>query len=342
MLTLSATEAISPALGRTRRLLFQPFRWRTYLKLCAVAVITEGFSGNGNFRGSSGQVHHGGPNIPFSISPEIIAAIVAFTIVGIIVGIVLLYLTVRLRFALFNCLVHQSTAIAPGWRMYRDQAWRFFVISIVVAVGYLAVVAASLVPFIKGFVQVYRESQLSGHIDVPVALTLVLQLVPVILVLILLGMAINVVLRDFMLPHIALENATAGEALEAVWRRICDEKGMFMLYAFLRIFLPVVAMIGMMVVLAIPMIIVFGIPGLMIAGLHSLTVNASPGVVFAAIFVEVILGLIMVAIGALVAICFGGPLSIGVRNYALVFYGGRYQPLGNLLFPPIQVNQGPA
>jgi hypothetical protein len=342
MLALSATEAITPALSRTRRLLFQPFRWGTYLKLCAVAVITEGFSGNSNFSHHNGPSPHVGSEIPFHVSPEIIAFIVAAAIVCIIIGIVVLYLTVRLRFALFNCLIHQSTAIAPGWRMYREQAWRFFVMSIVVAIGYLAVVAASVVPFVKGFLQLYRESKLNGHIDVPVAFALVLQIVPVVLVLILLAMAINVVLRDFMLPHIALENASAGEALEAAWHRISDEIGTFILYAFLRIVLPVVAMIGMMIVLLIPMIIIFGVPGVMIAGLHSLTVHGSPAVVFVATFFEVLLGLLMLAIGVLAAICFGGPLSIAIRNYALVFYGGRYEPLGKVLFPPLEVNQGHA
>ena len=43
---LTAPEAISPALNRTASLLFRPFRWGTFLKLCAVAVLTEGASGN--------------------------------------------------------------------------------------------------------------------------------------------------------------------------------------------------------------------------------------------------------------------------------------------------------
>jgi len=36
----------------------------------------------------------------------------------------------------------------------------------------------------------------------------------------------------------------------------------------------------------------------------------------------------------LASICLGGPLSTGVREYALIFYGGRYQVLGDALYPP--------
>ena len=37
---------------------------------------------------------------------------------------------------------------------------------------------------------------------------------------------------------------------------------------------------------------------------------------------------------AILAIAVGGPLSTAIRQYALVFYGARYTPLGNLLYPP--------
>jgi hypothetical protein len=36
----------------------------------------------------------------------------------------------------------------------------------------------------------------------------------------------------------------------------------------------------------------------------------------------------------LASICLGGPLSTAAREYALLFYGGRYQALGDLLSPP--------
>jgi hypothetical protein len=341
---LSATAAISPALSRTRRLLFQPFEWRTFLKLSLVAVFTEGFSGNGNFshQGNGGfhpgtQPHSGqiDPRVlDFLRSPAFITMVIAFVCVAIVIGLVILYLAVRLRFSLFHCLIHQTTFIAPGWRAYRDQAWRFFLLSIVVGLAYLAIVIGVMIPFIKRFIVIFHDARINGHPDFPALISVGLQLVPVLLAFCLAGIAIDVIMRDFMLPHIALENLTSGEAFFAFWQRFTVEKGSFLLYAFLRIFLPFVAMIGLFVVLAIPMVLIFGIPGLMIAGLHAWALNAPPAVAIFATTLEVLLGMGIAAFGLLVAISFGGPLSIAVRNYALMFYAGRYEPLGDIVFAP--------
>ena len=38
----------------------------------------------------------------------------------------------------------------------------------------------------------------------------------------------------------------------------------------------------------------------------------------------------------LAGICIGGPVSTAIREYALIFYGGRYKALGDILYPPTQ------
>jgi hypothetical protein len=35
----------------------------------------------------------------------------------------------------------------------------------------------------------------------------------------------------------------------------------------------------------------------------------------------------------LAAICVGAPVATWIREYALIFYGGRYQALGDALYP---------
>ena len=329
---LTAPEAVSPALNRTASLLFRPFRWGNYLKLCAVAVLTEGASGNFH-------MNNPGHNPPTAPAPHMMTALpdgfipmlIMGGILALIIGTVVFYLIVRLRFALFDCLIHQTRFLAPGWRHYREQAWRFFLFSIVIGFAFLAVAVAALSPFISGVLHLFRESQAANHVDVGAMLGLILQLLPVILGLALLGIALDLVMRDFMLPHFALENASAGEAWGAVWDRVVAEKGAFVLYAVLRILLPFLAMIGIFILLIIPIVIVFGSLGAFMAMVHASAAGASP----IGIFFEVVAGLAMVVAGVLLAICFGGPLSIAIRNYALVFYGGRYQPLGDALYPPM-------
>ncbi|UWZ84616.1 DUF7544 domain-containing protein [Occallatibacter riparius] len=334
MYVLSATEAISPALNRTRDFLFRPFRWGNYLKFCAVAVLTEGMWANlqGNKGGSpsSGSGSHG---VPLNLDPGMIAAVIACAILLVVLGIALMYVVVRLRFALFHSLVHRSRELAPGWHLYREQAMRFFVLSIVVAAGFLAVAAVALAPFVPGFIRVFRESQEQGHLIFGDFLPLILQLAPVIMILMLAGVAVGVVLRDFMLPHMALENATAGEAWSAVLERVMEEKGSFFLYAVLRVILPFAATIALTIVLIVPAILLFGIPGVLFALVHAAQVHSTGAAWLVMVLLQVALGILMVAIGLLMAICFGGPVSVAIRNYALVFYGGRYELLGNILAP---------
>ena len=334
MYVLSATEAISPALNRTRDFLFRPFRWGNYLKFCAVAVLTEGTWANlkGNGGGAPPQ-GAGSPGIPLNIDPGMIAALIACAILVVVLGIALMYVVVRLRFALFHSLLHRSRELTPGWHLYREQAMRFFVLSIVVAVGLLAVAAVALAPFVPGFIRVFRESKAAGHLIFGDFLPLILQLAPVVMLLVLACVVVDVVMRDFMLPHMALENATAGEAWSAVLERVMEEKGSFFLYAVLRVMLPFAATIALTIVLIFPAILLFGIPGVLFALVHAAQVHSTGAAWLVMVLLEVALGILMVAIGLLMAICFGGPVSVAIRNYALVFYGGRYELLGTVLAP---------
>lgn len=336
MYVLSATEAISPALNRTRDLLFRPFRWGNYLKLCAVAVLTEGTWANMRSNGNVSP-RGGGPHVPLNFDPGMIAGLIVLAALGLVFAIVLMYVMVRLRFALFHCLVHRTRELTPGWHLYRQQAMRFFLLSIAVCIGFLAVAAVALAPFVPGFIRVFRESQAAGHLVLGDFLPLILQLVPVLLVLCLAGVAIDVVMRDFMLPHMALENASAGEAWAAALDRFAEEKGAFVLYAILRVLLPFAAMIALTIVLILPAIILFVIPGVLFGLAHAAQLHATGAAWLIAVLMQVALGIVMFALGLLMAVVFGGPVSIAIRSYALYFYGGRYAALGNILSPPIPV-----
>lgn len=336
MRILSAVEAISPALNRTRRILFQPFRWRTFLKLCAVAVFTEGLFSSFRANRGSGVPHQAVPSqMLFSLPPHWVGLLIAMMVVALAVGCALLYLASRLRFALFDCLIHQTTRIRTGWRLYHDQAFRFFVFNIAVGLAFVALILAILFPFAAHVIQVLRQQP---NPPPSVVFSVLMPLIPIILFLILAGVATDMVLRDFMLPHFALENATVSEAWSAVWDRLTTDTGAFLLYGVLRIVLPFLAFIGLFIVLALPMLLLFGGPALLMAALHAAMAQASPAAGAAFLCLEVLVGLVMGAIALLVGIVVGGPLCIAIRNYALVFYGGRYQALGNILFPPPPVS----
>lgn len=338
MIRLSAADAISPAIRRTRDYLFRPFRPGTYLKLCLVAVLAEGLSGNGNFsmpsgHGSSSTRHSSFAGPVHFTADWIVVIAVAFALV-LVLGFLIAYLITRLRFAWFHCLIHNTREIRPGWHLYRDQAMRFFLLNVVVGLCFLFVLGLILLPFAAGFFRLYHQTQAGGHPDIGLILALVLPLIPIILLFALAGVAADLILRDFMLPHFALEDATAGEAWHAVRARIATEKGGFFVYALLRLILPIVAMIAIFIVLAIPGIIFIGVVVVVEIAIHAVFAHAGVVVAMAGMVFQLLVGFIAGAIAILVGISVGGPLSTAVRQYALLFYGGRYQRLGDILSPP--------
>jgi len=340
MQPISAVDSVAPAVERTKLFLFRPFRWSTYLKLGLVAIITEGLGSN--FHSSSPHVDHsaghGGLGAtsgfsPFHITPQWIAIGVAAGLLAMILSIIIFYLITRLRFAFFHSLTRNVKEIGPGWRLYRDQASRFFWLNIVVGICFMVVLVLVAIPFAAGFWRLFQASQQGGHLDVALLLALVLPLIPIILLLVIAAVLSDLILRDWMLPHIALENATASEAWRQVRARIRAEKRQFLVYAILRVILPTIASIAVIIALAIPGLLLAGTIGVMEWGIHSAFSGSTGSSWLVGIVLEVFFGLVAFGFALLASICIGGPLSTGAREFALVFYGGRYKALGDILYP---------
>ena len=242
MYSISAADAISPAVERTKALLFRPFKWGTFLKLGLVALITEGLGSNlrSSSRGGNGSSSSNGPMIYSlkDIPPQWIAGGVAALLLVIVICAAIYYLITRLRFAFFHCLVTNTREIRPGWELYKEQASRFFWLNIVVGVCFLLLMGLIAIPFVAGFWRVFHDMPPGGHPDFGMLFGLILPLLPIIFLLVVTAIALDIILRDWMLPHIALEDASAGEAWGSVWARIKAEKGQFFAYALLRLILP--------------------------------------------------------------------------------------------------------
>ena len=353
MQPISAVDAVSLAIERTKQFLFRPFKWSTFLKLGLVAIITEGVGRNshspethgGNAAGNGPGAHSpfhmpfhgpfGGPNggWPLNLSPESIVVIAAAVLLAFMIAIFVFYLITRLRFAYFNCLIHNTKEIGPGWRLYSDRASRFFWLNIVVGICFMALLVLVALPFAAGFWRVFHESQQGGHFDVWKLLSLVLPLIPVLILLIMGGLLTDLILRDLIMPHIALDNATAGEAWRQVRARIKAEQRQFLVYGILRIILPVIASFGLFIVMLLPGLMLAGSLAGIEWGVHSVFSGATGASWLVGVALEVFFGVIAFGFALLAGICLGGPLSTGIREYALIFYGGRYKALGDILYP---------
>jgi hypothetical protein len=336
MRVLSAADSVSPAIQRTRELLFKPFSWGTYLKLGLVAIITEGAGSNlrSSHSGISSPGNGSVPHWPQHFGPEWIVAIFALALVMVIV-LFIGYLITRLRFAFFHCLIHNVKEIRPGWWIYRDPATRFFWLNVVVGFCFLLLVGLIAIPFVGGFMRLFQETQQGTQFDLGLLLSLLLPLIPIIFLVALTGFVTDLILRDFMLPHYALENATAGEAWERVWAHIKAEKRQFFVYALLRVILPILAVIGLFILLLVPGIVLGGALLMVELGLHSAFADSTGGSAAVGMMLEVFFGALAFGFMLLARVCLGGPVSTWIREYALTFYGGRYQVLGDILYPPI-------
>jgi len=336
MPALSAADAVPLAFQRTRDFLFQPFRWGTYLKLSLVAIVTEGLSGNMNSSSHSGP--NAGPgsmgSLPFH-NPAAWCAAIAMLALAAILACFIFYLITRLRFAFFHCLVTRTSEIRSGWFLYRDQAARFFWLNLAVGFCFLLVMGLTALPFVNGFMRLFHENQQSGRMDFGLLLSLVLPLIPIMLLFVFAGVLTDLVLRDGMMPHYALEDASAGEAWSQVWAHVRAEKRQFIAYALLRLVLPFLAMVAIFFLLLLPGLALAGSVAAAELGIHSVFAGSSGASALVGVLVQVFLGVLAFGFALLVGVGLGGPVSTGVREYALVFYGGRYRALGAMLYPEV-------
>src|ERR1017187_7202348 len=269
MSAVSAANAVSLAIQRTRDFLFRPFSWGTFLKLGLVAIITEGLGSSFNCssrRGSSSG--HGPVSSPFNFTPDRVAMAVAAIALALVLCVWVFYLITRLRFAYFHCLIHNTKLIRPGWALYRSPAMRFFGLNLIVGFFFLLLVALIAIPFVAGFWRLFHSIPPGGHVDFGLLLALVLPLIPIITVLAPTGLLADLVLRDWNLPPFALDDATGGEGWGEVWAQILAEKKQFFVYALLRVALPMAAMAIVFMVLLIPGAILAGAFAAFGYGLH--------------------------------------------------------------------------
>jgi hypothetical protein len=336
MHAFSAADSVSLAVQRTREFLFRPFTWGSYLKLGLVAIFTEGVGSNlrSSTRGGHSSGH--GPTVysPFNLTPGRLAMAVAAVLLALLVSMAVFYLVTRLRFAFFHCLIHNTKEIRPGWHIYREPATRFFWLNVVVGFCFLLLVVLVALPFAAGFWRLFREIPPGSHPDIGLLLSLVLPLIPLILLLVVVGIVADVILRDWMLPHFALDNATAGEAWSRVWASVNAETKQFFVYVLLRVVLPTVALAGLFMLLIIPGLAVAGSIGAIEYGVHSAFADSTGGAAVAGALLQAFFGVVAFGLLLLASVCLGGPVGTGIREYALMFYGGRYQGLGDILYPP--------
>ncbi len=334
MRPLSTSQALAPAFRRTWQLLYRPFQWSSHLKLTATAAITSCFLVN--FR----YTLPGGPGIEIPSIPLAFRQAGGFGILILIaallaVNLVLLfcYFTARLRFALFDSLIDGSRALAPGFKLYERQAAKFFRAKIVVWLSIAGLVAAIVAAVAIVVFSVATLRTPDGKLDPGVFLILFFPTLGFAAFILILSILMQIVLNDFILPHMALESASLRQAWQSVRKAIRADRESFFSYFLLRVLILIIACPILAVIAFLILWPVFWVLGASATGYAALLDNTTGFLGSLQVASTILFASLAAIIGAAATALLGGPLMVFLRAHALYFYGSRYKVLERELFP---------
>ncbi|HEY6304869.1 MAG TPA: hypothetical protein VI488_00245 [Candidatus Angelobacter sp.] len=335
---LSAIDAISPALQHMSAMLVRPFRFKTWLKIGFIAWLAGGAFGNFNVNvpsfpggkgGGSGGIGEAGKDmVPFLRSwvHEHWPLIFLGAALIVALALVLVYLSSRFRFILFDSILHKDAQIGRGWARYGRPAQEYFgfLISFLLISG-LAIALIVGLPLWSA----YQRGVF--HSDDPFAIIGVMA--PVILgvfVFAIVAAIIASLANDFGVPLLALDDMTIGGAWRALRHMIAAEPWAYAGYLGMKLVLSIAA--GIVIAIAgIFIFLILLIPGVIAAIVGVALAKAAGPIV--GIILAVIGGLLVLAVTLFISMLLAAPIGVFFTSYALYFYGGRYPALGALLWP---------
>jgi len=258
--------------------------------------------------------------------------------VAFIVGILLLcalfvwifYLCSRLQFAFFDMVLNRGEFVTPAWRKYARPSRRWTLFKLLFGMVFTALFAAPIASYALHILPLLTSMKPNQP---PPPQLFAAVFAGYGLVLLCFGSfgAVSLLLSDFIVPSLALEDTSLSEAFLRMGRLIRNEPGQFAAYAFTKIGLGIVAYIGATFALEITLLLsaliigalafaigfalhMIGVPILVLTGL---------GIVLAIAFYLFFLGYVL--------LLFLGPVLTFLQAYTLYFLAGRYPLLGDLL-----------
>ena len=350
-------DAISAAFERTKNIMFRPMHYRVWWRFAVLALLTGEGAGGGGFNRmldmpsrSRGHLFKGFASSPSTwwldrFAPGMIAAAI---VVACLVVVVFLFISSVMRFVLFDAVVRGRVALRAGWRRWKAEGAQFFVLHLVYGLFMLltsaAILLIPLVPiFSHGGFELARM-EWGGVLTVIFGFVVLLVWMGALLI-------IWVLLKDFLVPMMALEGLPPMEAVRKL-RHLVN-----------RNFASFAGYIGMKIVLTIGAGIIFGILDFIVVAICLIPVG-----ILAAIFIAIGAGIgltwsnplaiILVIVGMGIAITVvaylialvNSPAVVFFQSYAIHYLGPRYLPLDAVLnpapptppVPPTQLSPAPA
>jgi hypothetical protein len=333
-LPISAIDAISPAFRHAREQLLQPFRIGQWLRLALVGLLAgELTSGgcNGNFQLPQHRNHFTGLALPH-IDPLAMAGLIAvLAAVGTVLWILFLYVSSVMRFILFDSVLQRRCEIRRGWNRRQKAGVRYFLwqltllaamlIGMTILIGIPAAVALA-----AGWLTNPKQHLLPVILGGMVLFFVVFAFVLAVAV-------IHVLTKDFVVPHMALEDLNAFQAWNRLLPMLDSEKGPYIGYLLMKI----VMALGVAVVVSIIAVIVILIMLIPVGGVGAAVVLAGKAAGLQwnlyTITLAVMVGCALLGVILYVISLISVPATVFFPAYSIYFFASRYPALGALVNP---------
>jgi hypothetical protein len=330
MRPLSATECISPAIERTKLVLFSPFRMGRTWKLSATAYLccggTQYFPAPIVYLAFIPLAHGAGGMLAVSI---LCAAVLLLTALFTW----LFHLCSRLQFAFFDIVVNRGEFVAPAWRKYRSPSLRWTGLKVLAGTVVTLMCAAPIVAYFRSLIPLFKQMATIKPGQPPPVQFIAAFYGTYAIFMLGLGLfyLLSSLLGDFIVPSLALENTSLKEAFRRMAELIRREPGEFAIFVLLKIGLGLAAYMGSVFLWEIVFLISTLILGAVVVGVGFLLHLAGvPHILL------IVVGVFLAIVWYLFALVYSMMLAIGpgftfLEAYSLYFLGGRFPMLGDLL-----------
>jgi len=345
-LPVSPVDSVGPAFEHTKEQLFRPFRLGQWTRLAFVGLLAGELSSGGGCNFQAPNLSHA-QRQDFLAVPHLDPALVAPLIIlaAILVPLfwlLLLYISSRMRFLLFDSVITKHCSIRAMWHARREAGLRYFVWQIIfslVAFGGMAVIVGvpALFAFLLGWFRAPRE-HLVGLILAGVVVFFLF------LGWMLLTLFVHVFTKDFVVPQMALENVSAFEGWRKLISMIEAEKGRYAGYAGMKVVLALGAafVIGIVTLIFIVILLIpaggVGVISVLLAKATGLALAWNVFTITLAVVAGCCLLLVFLYGLSLISV----PVIVFFPAYSIHFFAARYPRLSNLLYPPLPPAPGTA
>ncbi len=336
---ISAVDTITLAFEHTKRQLVQPFRFWQWTRLAFVGFLAGelGSGGNFNFTKSMNSSQGAGHPSLGDIFPKIdlallVPLITVLVVTGVILMIVMAYISSVMRFILFDSVLTKECHIRAGWYRRQEPGWKYFLwqlglVVLTFAGAILLIGIPALIAFTEGWFHSPRAHIAQLVLTGIVAIGL--------FALFMIAVAIvHVLTKDFVVPQMALEGIGAIEGWRRLWIMLQSAQKDYFMYVLMKIVLAIGAgiVIGIVTII-LALILAVPVIGVIVAAVIAGKTAGLTWNVFT-ITAAIVVGCILFAVFFFLVSLISVPVIVFFPAYSIYFFAARYRPLSLVLYPP--------